>query len=52
MDEVMGIEPTFSVWQTEVLTIELHLDGGQDRSRICNIFITSEAHCQLCYLAI
>ena len=52
MDEVMGVEPTSSVWQTEVLTVELHLDGGQDRSRICNLTITNRVHCQLCYLAI
>ena len=33
LDEVMGIEPTSSVWQTEVLTIELHLDGADSPIR-------------------
>ena len=33
MDEVMGVEPTSSVWQTDVLTVELHLDGADSPIR-------------------
>ena len=46
------MNPRPSEWQSDVLAkTELHSDGGQDKNRTCNLLITSQLHCQLCYLA-
>ena len=52
MDEVMGVEPTSSVWQTEVLTVELHLDGADGETQTHSHSITSRERYQLRHIGI
>ena len=47
MDEAMGVEPTSSVWQTEILTVKLRLDGADGETQTHSHSITSRERYRL-----